>query len=53
MTRKKMNKQSERGGVPDLTEFSNQILQGDVLEKIKEIPNNSVHCIVTSPPYID
>lgn len=29
----------------------NTILQGDVLEKIKEIPDNSVDCIITSPPY--
>lgn len=27
------------------------ILCGDVLEKIKEIPDNSIHCVVTSPPY--
>jgi len=29
----------------------NQILHGDVLEKLKELSNNSVDCIVTSPPY--
>jgi DNA modification methylase len=28
-----------------------QVLVGDVLEKIKELPDNSVHCCVTSPPY--
>lgn len=27
------------------------LLQGDVREKIKEIPEKSVHCVVTSPPY--
>ena len=28
-----------------------EILQGDALEKLKEIPDESVYCIVTSPPY--
>jgi DNA modification methylase len=27
------------------------ILVGDVLHRIKEIPDNSVQCVVTSPPY--
>jgi len=26
-------------------------LQGDVLDKLAELPDKSVHCIVTSPPY--
>ena len=29
----------------------NTILQGDVLEKLKELPDESVDCIITSPPY--
>ena len=29
----------------------NQILIGDVREKLKELPDESVHCVVTSPPY--
>jgi len=29
----------------------NQILQGDALEKLKELPDESVNCIITSPPY--
>src|SRR3990167_10379515 len=29
----------------------NRILQGDVSERIKEIPNNSIDCVITSPPY--
>lgn len=28
-----------------------QILIGDVRETIRQIPDNSVHCVVTSPPY--
>lgn len=28
-----------------------QILIGDVREKLKELPDESVHCVVTSPPY--
>ncbi|MBU1203604.1 MAG: site-specific DNA-methyltransferase [Nanoarchaeota archaeon] len=31
--------------------FLNQIITGDVVEKMKEIPNNSVHLTITSPPY--
>lgn len=27
------------------------ILQGDVLEKLKELKSNSIDCVVTSPPY--
>jgi len=27
------------------------ILQGHVLDKLRELPENSVHCVVTSPPY--
>lgn len=27
------------------------ILQGDCLEKLRELPDGSVHCCVTSPPY--
>jgi DNA modification methylase len=27
------------------------ILIGDVKEKLRELPDNSVHCVVTSPPY--
>ncbi len=29
----------------------NQIIQGDVLEKLREIPDESVDCVITSPPY--
>lgn len=27
------------------------VLIGDVMEKIKEIPDNSVDCVISSPPY--
>jgi DNA modification methylase len=33
-------------GVP-----SNQILVGDALETLRTLPADSVHCVVTSPPY--
>ena len=26
-------------------------LQGDVFDKLKELDNNSIDCVVTSPPY--
>jgi DNA modification methylase len=29
----------------------NQVLHGHVLEKLKELPDNFVQCVVTSPPY--
>jgi len=29
----------------------NVILVGDVLDRLREIPDESVHCVVTSPPY--
>ena len=28
-----------------------EIRQGDVLERLREMPDESVHCVVTSPPY--
>lgn len=28
-----------------------KLIQGDCIEKMKEIPNNSIDCIITSPPY--
>jgi DNA modification methylase len=28
-----------------------RILEGDVLERLKDLPDESVHCCVTSPPY--
>ena len=30
---------------------SNTILQGDVLDVIRGIPDSSIDCVVTSPPY--
>lgn len=27
------------------------ILEGHVLDRLRELPDNSVHCVVTSPPY--
>jgi len=29
-----------------------QLLVGDVLEQLSLLPDNSVHCAVTSPPYL-
>jgi len=28
-----------------------KIIQGDALDKLQEMPGESVHCAVTSPPY--
>ena len=29
----------------------NTILQGDVIERLKDIEDNTIQCVVTSPPY--
>ncbi|HSW50476.1 MAG TPA: site-specific DNA-methyltransferase, partial [Bryobacteraceae bacterium] len=34
-----------------MTEPTWEIRQGDVLDQLREMPNASVHCCVTSPPY--
>jgi DNA modification methylase len=31
--------------------ITNQIIQGDCLEKLKELPDESINCVMTSPPY--
>ena len=31
--------------------FINKIIQGDVMDIMKKIPDNSIDCIITSPPY--
>lgn len=30
---------------------SYKLLQGHILDRLRQLPDNSVHCIVTSPPY--
>lgn len=37
--------------VAEVTTIDNTILVGDVLEKLKELPDESIDCCVTSPPY--
>ncbi|MFX0072916.1 MAG: DNA-methyltransferase [Candidatus Hermodarchaeota archaeon] len=32
-------------------DFINNIIQGDNIDLIKKIPDNSINCIITSPPY--
>ena len=34
-----------------LAKFRNKIVQGDCLEVMKEIPDNSINLILTDPPY--
>ena len=31
--------------------MASRVIQGDCLEVIKTLPDNSIHCVVTSPPY--
>lgn len=33
--------------------FKNKILCGDVFDKLKELPDESINCIITSPPYFN
>lgn len=32
--------------------LNRKILLGDVMEKMKEIPDESIDCVITSPPYL-
>lgn len=34
-----------------IKEFEDKIIEGDVLEVMKQIPENSIHLAITSPPY--
>jgi DNA modification methylase len=34
-----------------LTDYMNKIICGDALESLRSLPDNLVHCVVTSPPY--
>ena len=31
--------------------MSVQVIHGDAIERLRELPADSVHCVVTSPPY--
>ena len=45
--RKKMgNKQEENIG-----RLADTIIQGDALAVLRTLPEESVHCVITSPPY--
>jgi len=35
----------------NIKKFENKIINGDVLNIMKEIPNNSIQLVITSPPY--
>ncbi len=35
----------------DIKEFEDKIICGDVLDILKQIPSNSIHLAITSPPY--
>jgi len=32
-------------------DFENQVITGDWIDVLKEIPAGVFHCVVTSPPY--
>ena len=35
----------------NIEQIKNTILEGDVLEQLRLLPDNSINCIITSPPY--
>lgn len=35
----------------NIKEFENKVIRGDVLDILKQIPDNSIHLAITSPPY--
>jgi DNA modification methylase len=37
--------------VTDWTDGPVRVLLGEALERLRELPDESVHCVVTSPPY--
>ena len=34
-----------------MNKYLNRIIHGDALNSLVKLPDNSVHCAVTSPPY--
>lgn len=44
---------SNRGSVPYLADPDVTLYHGDALEVLRELPDESVNCCVTSPPYLD
>ena len=42
---------SESMGVEVSTAPTVRLMVGHVLDKLRELPDSSVHCVVTSPPY--
>lgn len=35
----------------DLTRWINKFHQGNALDLLKQLPDNTIDCVVTSPPY--
>ena len=35
----------------EIEKFTNKIIQGDILDILKQMPSDFVDCIITSPPY--
>jgi len=35
----------------EINKFINKIIQGDSLQVLKQMPDESVNCMMTSPPY--
>jgi DNA modification methylase len=40
-----------QGKIKHMQEFENQIITGDVLDVMRKLPSNSIHLVITSPPY--
>ena len=35
----------------EVKDLTNNVLCGDVLTMLKQMPDNAVDCVITSPPY--
>ena len=53
--REKLTEQAQKGEIPSQTsqglDLSQRVFLGDCLEITKTWPSNSIHCIITDPPY--
>lgn len=34
-----------------INEWKNKVIQGDSLDLLKQLPKDSIDCVITSPPY--
>jgi hypothetical protein len=47
-----VQRQGIKGDFRDGNDFTNQILHGDCIEVMRQMPSNSIHFVLTDPPYL-